>query len=124
MTVELDCDLQHSPIICAAHRIVRFFAHESCGQCTPCREGTTWLERILDRILIGQGSPEDLDLLLDVSDNISPGLAWPPAMTTICPLGPSATAPIVSIMRHFRDEVEAMVGGGVRDESAKEVTVG
>ena len=66
----------------------------------------------------------DLDLLLDVSDNISPGLAWPPAMTTICPLGPSATAPIVSIMRHFRDEVEAMVGGGVRDESAKEVTVG
>ena len=111
-------------VVAAAHRIVRFFAHESCGQCTPCREGTTWLERILDRILIGQGSPEDLDLLLDVSDNISPGLAWPPAMTTICPLGPSATAPIVSIMRHFRDEVEAMVGGGVRDESAKEVTVG
>lgn len=111
-------------VVAAAHRIVRFFAHESCGQCTPCREGTTWLERILDRILIGHGSPEDLDLLLDVSDNISPGLAWPPAMTTICPLGPSATAPIVSIMRHFRDEVEAMVGGGVRDESAKEVTVG
>jgi len=111
-------------VVAAAHRIVRFFAHESCGQCTPCREGTTWLERILDRILIGQGSSGDLDLLLDVSDNISPGLAWPPAMTTICPLGPSATAPIVSILRHFRDEVEAMVGGGARDESAKEVAVG
>ncbi|MCZ6460981.1 MAG: hypothetical protein O6705_01945, partial [Actinobacteria bacterium] len=65
--------------------------------------------RILDRILTGQGRREDLDLLLDVSDNISPGLSWPPAMTTICPLGPSATAPIVSIMRYFRDEVEAMI---------------
>jgi NADH-quinone oxidoreductase subunit F len=96
-------------VVAAAHRIVRFFADESCGQCTPCREGTTWLERILDRILTGQGRREDLDLLLDVSDNISPGLSWPPAMTTICPLGPSATAPIVSIMRYFRDEVEAMI---------------
>jgi len=96
-------------VVAAAHRIVKFFAHESCGQCTPCREGTTWLERILDRILTGQGRREDLDLLLDVSDNISPGLSWPPAMTTICPLGPSATAPIVSIMRYFRDEVEAMI---------------
>jgi NADH-quinone oxidoreductase subunit F len=111
-------------VVAAAHRIVRFFAHESCGICTPCREGTTWLERILDRILIGQGSPDDLDLLLDVCDNISPGLAWPPAMTTICPLGPSATAPIVSIMRHFRDEVEAMVASDSREDSGKEVAVG
>jgi NADH-quinone oxidoreductase subunit F len=96
-------------VVGAAHRIVRFFSHESCGQCTPCREGTTWLERILSRILDGYGRPEDIGLLLDVSDNISPGLAWPPAMTTICPLGPSATAPVVSIMRYFRDEVEAMI---------------
>ena len=96
-------------VVAAAHRIVRFFAHESCGICTPCREGTTWLERTLDRILTGRGRREDIDLLLDVSDNISPGLSWPPAMTTICPLGPSATAPIVSMMRYFRDEVEAMV---------------
>jgi len=96
-------------VVAAAHRIVRFFAHESCGICTPCREGTTWLERTLDRILTGRGRREDIDLLLDVSDNISPGLSWPLAMTTICPLGPSATAPIVSMMRYFRDEVEAMV---------------
>jgi NADH-quinone oxidoreductase subunit F len=96
-------------VVGAAHRIVRFFSHESCGQCTPCREGTTWLERILSRILEGYGRPEDIGLLLDVSDNISPGLTWPPAMTTICPLGPSATAPVVSIMRYFRDEVEAMI---------------
>ncbi len=98
-------------MVAAAHRIVRFYAHESCGQCTPCREGTSWLERILYRIMTGRGRQADIDLLLDVSDNISPGLAWPPLMTTICPLGPSATAPVVSLMQFFRDEVEAMIGG-------------
>jgi NADH-quinone oxidoreductase subunit F len=100
-------------VVAAAHSIVRFFAHESCGQCTPCREGTSWLQDILERILSGQGRPQDLDLMLDVSDNISPGLTWPPAMTTICPLGPSATAPVASIMRWFRPEVEAMIGAEV-----------
>jgi NADH-quinone oxidoreductase subunit F len=100
-------------VVAAAHRLDRFFAHESCGQCTPCREGTTWLQRILERILTGYGRPSDIDLLLDVSDNISPGLRWPPAMTTICPLGPSATAPVVSLMRYFRSDVEAMIGTGV-----------
>jgi NADH-quinone oxidoreductase subunit F len=96
-------------VVAAAHRIVRFFSHESCGQCTPCREGTTWLELMLARILNGQGRPMDLGMLLDVSDNISPGLRWPPAQTTICPLGPSAVSPIRSIMTHFREEVEEMV---------------
>ena len=100
-------------VVSAALSIVRFFAHESCGQCTPCREGTTWMERILARILAGQGRPSDLDLLLDVCDNISPGLRWPPAMTTICPLGPSAVSPITSIMNNFRDEVVAMLPGEV-----------
>ncbi|MDJ0923535.1 MAG: NADH-quinone oxidoreductase subunit NuoF [Acidimicrobiia bacterium] len=94
----------------AAHRIVRFYSHESCGQCTPCREGTTWLERILYRIVSGQGRHADIELLLDISDGISPGLTWPPLMTTICPLGPSATAPVVSLMQYFRHEVEAMIG--------------
>jgi NADH-quinone oxidoreductase subunit F len=100
-------------VVAAAHRLDRFFAHESCGQCTPCREGTTWLARILERILAGYGRPSDIDLLLDISDNISPGLRWPPAMTTICPLGPSATAPVVSLMRYFRSDVEAMIETGV-----------
>ena len=100
-------------VVAAALSIVRFFAHESCGQCTPCREGTTWLQRILERVLAGRGRPADLDLLLDVCDNISPGLRWPPVMTTICPLGPSAVSPITSIMQHFRDEVAAMIPGGV-----------
>ena len=96
----------------AAQRVVRFFAHESCGQCTPCREGTTWLEQVLTRIEMGEGRDIDLDLLLDISDNISPGLAWPPAMTTICPLGPSAVSPITSLAKYFKDEVVAHVHGG------------
>ncbi|RLE16761.1 MAG: NADH-quinone oxidoreductase subunit NuoF [Actinobacteria bacterium] len=98
-------------VVAAAHRIVRFFAHESCGQCTPCREGTSWLEAVLKRILDGNGRPEDIDLMLDISDNISPGLKWPPAMTTICPLGPSTVSPITSITRWFRPELEAMIAG-------------
>lgn len=96
-------------VVAAAHRIVRFFAHESCGQCTPCREGTSWLEAVLKRILDGNGRPEDIDLMLDISDNISPGLKWPPAMTTICPLGPSTVSPITSITRWFRPELESMI---------------
>ena len=111
-------------VVAAAHRIVRFFAHESCGQCTPCREGTTWLEQVLWRILNGHGRPMDLDLLLDISDNISPGLRWPPAQTTICPLGPSAVSPIRSIMTHFRDEVESMVAAGVAPADEEGVPVG
>ncbi len=109
-------------VVAAAHRIVKFFAHESCGQCTPCREGTTWLERMLWRILSGHGRPMDLDMLLDVCDNISPGLRWPPAQTTICPLGPSAVSPIRSIMTHFRDEVEAMIPD--RDSAREGAPVG
>jgi NADH-quinone oxidoreductase subunit F len=96
----------------AALRVVRFFARESCGKCTPCREGTSWLEKILERILDGHGRPSDLDLLLDVCDNISPGIAWPPKQTTICPLGPSAVSPIASAVTRFRDEFEAKLGGG------------
>jgi NADH-quinone oxidoreductase subunit F len=56
------------------------------------------------RIETGTGREEDLDLLLDVGDNITPGLAWPPKQTTICPLGPSAVAPIISSVHRFRDE--------------------
>jgi NADH-quinone oxidoreductase subunit F len=96
----------------ACWRIVRFFARESCGKCTPCREGTTWLERILKRILDGQGRPEDIDLLLDVSGNISIGLAWPPRQTTICPLGPSAVSPIISAVKRFRHEFEHYIEHG------------
>ncbi len=91
----------------AAWRLVKFFAKESCGKCTPCREGTNWLEKIYQRLLDGNGRPEDIDLLMDVADNISPGLAWPPRQTTICPLGPSAASPLASSIRRFRPEYEA-----------------
>jgi NADH:ubiquinone oxidoreductase subunit F (NADH-binding) len=107
----------------ACLRVVRFFARESCGKCAPCREGTTWEEKILQRILDGHGRPSDIDLLLDVADNISPGpyptaahpdagleaVPFPPRQTTICPLGPSSVAPITSAIRRFRPEFEAKI---------------
>ncbi len=107
----------------ACLRVVRFFARESCGKCTPCREGTTWEEQILRRIYDGHGRPGDIDMLLDVADNISPGpypvaadesqgleaVPFPPKQTTICPLGPSSVAPIVSAIRRFRPEFEAKI---------------
>ncbi|MDQ3978599.1 MAG: NADH-quinone oxidoreductase subunit NuoF [Actinomycetota bacterium] len=88
----------------AAWRITRFFHRESCGQCTPCREGGGWLDKVMRRIELGGGREADLDLLLDVCDNISPGLTWPPAKTTICVLGPSIPASITSGIKMFRDE--------------------
>jgi NADH-quinone oxidoreductase subunit F len=94
----------------ACLRLVRFFARESCGKCTPCREGTSWLEKILERIVDGHGRPEDLDLLLDVCDNISVGMNWPPKQTTICPLGQSATTPVASAIMRFQEEFEAYIG--------------
>lgn len=95
---ELDC------VVRAAWRITRFFWRESCGQCTPCREGSGWLEKIMARIERGLGREEDLDLLLDACDNIAPGLSWPPQQTTICVLGPSIPSSIASAIRMFRDE--------------------
>ncbi|HEY5154529.1 MAG TPA: NADH-ubiquinone oxidoreductase-F iron-sulfur binding region domain-containing protein, partial [Acidimicrobiales bacterium] len=106
----------------ACLRVVRFFARESCGKCTPCREGTNWLERILQRILDGYGRPSDLDLLMDVSDNISPGIAWPPKQTTICPLGPSAVSPIASALQRFRPEFEAHVARGMQSRVSVSVS--
>jgi NADH-quinone oxidoreductase subunit F len=103
---------QTTDAVRACLSVVRFFAHESCGKCTPCREGTTWLERILTRILDGHGRPSDLALLMDVADNISPGIAWPPRQTTICPLGPSAVSPLSSALDRFRGEFEKYIANG------------
>ena len=92
-------------VVRAAWRITRFFHRESCGQCTPCREGGNWLEKILRRLEEGGGREEDLDLLMDACDNIAPGVSWPPQQTTICVLGPSIPSSIASAVRMFRDEV-------------------
>ena len=96
----------------AAWRITKFFARESCGQCTPCREGSGWLERVLYRLEHGGGRAEDIDLLLDLSDNIAPGLTWPPQQTTICVLGPSIPSSIHSAISMFRPEFVAHIDHG------------
>lgn len=88
----------------AAWRITKFFFRESCGQCTPCREGSGWLERIMYRIEHGGGREQDLDLLMDICDNISPGVHWPPEQTTICVFGPSIPPSIAAGISMFRDE--------------------
>jgi NADH-quinone oxidoreductase subunit F len=86
-------------------RLAKFYAHESCGKCTPCREGSSWIEKVLHRMVKGQGRPEDLDLLLSFGSSIVPGLNAPFAQTTICALGPSTMSHVVSLDRWFRDEI-------------------
>jgi NADH-quinone oxidoreductase subunit F len=76
----------------------RFYHHESCGQCSPCREGTGWMEKVLHRIEHGHGHMHDIDLLVDVAKKIEGN--------TICPLGDAAAWPVGSAIRHFRDEFE------------------
>jgi NADH-quinone oxidoreductase subunit F len=89
----------------AAWRITRFFWRESCGQCTPCREGGGWLEKVLWRLENGEGREEEIDMLMDVCDNLAPGVSWPPQQTTICVLGSSVPSSIASAIRMFRDEL-------------------
>ena len=79
-------------------RLSYFYFEESCGQCTPCREGTGWLYRVVNRIENGQGRMEDLPLLDNVADNI--------AGRTICALGDAAALPVKSFLKHFRHEFE------------------
>jgi NADH-quinone oxidoreductase subunit F len=100
-------------VVRAAWRITRFFHRESCGQCTPCREGAGWLENVLARLESGAGREMDLDLLMDVCDNLAPGVSWPPQQTTICVLGSSIPSSIASGIRMFRDEfLEHVKHGG------------
>lgn len=79
----------------------RFYHHESCGQCSPCREGTGWMEKILHKILDGHGSMTDIDLLWDIQSKIEG--------KTICPLGDAASWPVASAIRHFRSEFEEYI---------------
>ena len=79
-------------------RLSAFYMHESCGQCTPCREGTGWLSRMVDRIETGQGKPSDMDLLDNVAENIMG--------RTICALGDAAAMPVRGMLKHFRAEFE------------------
>src|SRR5687768_7746089 len=89
---EDQCVVKHT------YTLARFYRHESCGQCSPCREGTGWMEKILHRIEHGHGKMSDIDLLVDVAKKIEGN--------TICPLGDAAAWPVASAIRHFREEFE------------------
>ena len=101
-------------IIAAIRRIAYFYKHESCGQCTPCREGTGWMWRVLQRMERGEAEKSEIDLLWDVSTRVEGH--------TICALGDGAAWPVQGLIRHFRHEIEARIdraaggaeaGGGV-----------
>ncbi len=96
------------------HNVCQFFSHESCGQCTPCREGTGWMLKITDRLRRGQGRREDLDVLVDVADRIGimPG-------TTICGLADGAGWPVKTAIRKFRREFEDAIQRGSKSVYAK-----
>lgn len=91
-------------MVTALKRLSYFFYEESCGQCTPCREGTGWVYRVIKRIVDGEGKMEDLDLLTDISNNISG--------RTICALGEAAATPVLSFIKHFRPEFEYYIQHG------------
>ena len=85
-------------IVDALWNLIRFYEHESCGKCTPCREGTYWMTEVLERIELGEGRETDIDLLLDVADNI--------LGKSFCALGDAAAMPVQGAIKHFREEFE------------------
>ena len=88
-------------VVKAIARLSQFYTHESCGQCTPCREGTGWMWRVMERLVTGNADKSEIDTLLEVTKQIEGH--------TICALGDAAAWPIQGLMRHFRDEVEARI---------------
>ena len=97
-------------IVKQVRRMGHFYAHESCGQCTPCREGTSWITKILRRIEEGRGTEDDLDTLLELSDQMTG--------TTICVLSDSLAAPVISSIAKFRDDYLALIRRGERVTAA------
>jgi NADH-quinone oxidoreductase subunit F len=89
---------QSTDVVKAVWRLSKFFKHESCGQCTPCREGTGWMMRVMDRLVRGEAEVEEIDMLLDVTKQVEGH--------TICALGDAAAWPIQGLIRHFREEIE------------------
>lgn len=92
---------EDTDVLSVLTRITRFYHHESCGQCTPCREGCGWMEKILNRFVAGEAAQSDIDLLLDVANNIEGN--------SVCALGDAAAWPVQSVIRKFRDEFERRV---------------
>ncbi len=88
-------------VIAAIWRLSKFYKHESCGQCTPCREGTGWMMRVMERLVTGDAEIEEIDMLWDVTKQVEGH--------TICALGDAAAWPIQGLIRHFRDEIEERI---------------
>ena len=88
-----------APLLEVLQKIAAFYAHESCGQCTPCRLGTSWMAKTAERLAAGEGSPADLDGLIRVASNIKG--------RTLCPLGDAAAMPIQALVAKFRPALEA-----------------
>jgi len=99
-------------IVEAAHNLMRFYAHESCGQCTPCREGTGWLDDVLSRILAGKGAESDIGLLVDISNNMMGN--------TICALADGTAMPMLAFVKKFRAEFLEAARQGVRNKRLDE----
>jgi NADH-quinone oxidoreductase subunit F len=98
---------QSTDIIKAIWRLSKFYKHESCGQCTPCREGTGWMMRVMERLVTGEAEVEEIDMLLDVTKQVEGH--------TICALGDAAAWPIQGLIRHFRPELERRIAENVRE---------
>lgn len=94
---------EETPILEVLRSVAKFYSHESCGQCTPCRIGTSWVYKIVQRIARGQGEKDDIDTIIRLAENIKG--------KTLCPMGDAAALPILSICRKFRDELEACLAG-------------
>jgi NADH-quinone oxidoreductase subunit F len=88
-------------VVKAIARLSYFYKHESCGQCTPCREGTGWMWRVMERLVRGEADPSEIDMLLDVTYQVEGH--------TICALGDAAAWPIQGLIRHFRPELERRI---------------
>jgi NADH-quinone oxidoreductase subunit F len=88
-------------VIYAVARLSRFYMHESCGQCTPCREGTGWMYRVMQRMVTGNARSDEIDMLLQVTKQIDG--------RSICALGDAAAWPVQALIRHFRDEMEERI---------------
>ena len=88
-------------VVKAIARLSYFYKHESCGQCTPCREGTGWMWRVMERMVVGNAKTSEIDMLLDVSKQVEGH--------TICALGDAAAWPIQGLIRHFRHEIEERI---------------
>jgi NADH-quinone oxidoreductase subunit F len=94
---------QSTDLVKAIWRLSKFYKHESCGQCTPCREGTGWMMRVMERLVTGEAEIEEIDMLLDVTKQVEGH--------TICALGDAAAWPIQGLIRHFRGEIEERIAG-------------